>query len=108
MSEDHSGCQVCGRRDVGLKKDGTLRQHVHADQRGSSFMAPKSGRCEGAGKLPKRTQYGARFKPDGPVFAEASREKAAALIAEHGRGVLVAHDYVPGQHSDDEWYEVPS
>lgn len=107
MSEqEFAGCQVCGRKDVTLKKDGTVRHHAPASSQGSSFLSDRQYRCGGSGKLPKRIQYGVRFKPDGPVFAEASREKAEALRDEKGRGVLVAHEFVQGQPSDDEWREV--
>jgi hypothetical protein len=99
MSEqEFAGCQVCGRKDVGMKKDGTVRTH--------GWVQPSGNSCDGSGKLPKCVQYGVRFKPDGPVFAEASREKAEALRDEKGRGVLVAHEFVQGQPSDDEWREV--
>lgn len=50
---EHGGCPVCSRTDIGLKKDGTLRMHVHANRKGSSFLTPHSGRCDGAGKPPK-------------------------------------------------------
>lgn len=49
----HGGCRVCGRTDVDLKADATLRMHVHANRKGSSFLAPTSGRCDGAGRPPK-------------------------------------------------------
>lgn len=55
MSEQaHKGCRVCGRTDIGLKADGTLRMHVHAARKGgNSFLMPRSGRCEGAGEPPE-------------------------------------------------------
>lgn len=107
MSEqEFAGCQVCGRKDVTLKKDGTVRHHAPTSSRGSSFLSERQYRCDGAGKPPKRIQYGVRFKPDGPVFAENSRAKAEALRDKEGRGVLVAHEFVPHQPSTDEWYEI--
>jgi hypothetical protein len=52
--QTHQGCRVCGRTDVQLKADGTLRMHVHAQRKGgNSFLMPSSGRCEGAGEPPK-------------------------------------------------------
>lgn len=51
--QQHAGCRFCGRTDVGLKKDGTLRMHVRADRKGSSFLGPTSNRCHGAGHPPK-------------------------------------------------------
>lgn len=54
MSDDtHQGCRVCARTDVGLKKDGTLRQHVHAAWKGSGFLRPGGSRCDGVGHPPK-------------------------------------------------------
>lgn len=53
MANEHEGCRVCGRTDVGLKKDGTLRMHVRPDRKGSSFLGPASNRCHGAGEPPK-------------------------------------------------------
>lgn len=49
----HEGCRVCGRTDVSLKADGTLRMHVRADRKGSSFLFPDGNRCRGAGHPPK-------------------------------------------------------
>lgn len=49
----HAVCRVCRRTDVQLKADQTLRMHVHADRKGSSFLLPGSGRCPGAGHPPK-------------------------------------------------------
>ncbi len=51
--DEHNGCSECGRTDVGLKKDGTLRMHVHAHLKGQSFLVPSGNRCRGAGKPPK-------------------------------------------------------
>lgn len=53
MSDEHGGCRVCGRTDVRLKKDGTLRQHVHAAYKGSGFLRPGGSRCDGVGEPPK-------------------------------------------------------
>jgi hypothetical protein len=50
---EHKGCRVCGRTDVGLKKDGTLRMHVHAAYKGSGFLRPGGSRCDGVGHPPK-------------------------------------------------------
>ena len=53
MANEHEGCRVCGRTDVGLKRDGTLRQHVHAAYKGSGFLRPGGSRCDGVGHPPK-------------------------------------------------------
>lgn len=53
MADKHKGCRVCGRTDVGLKKDGTLRQHVNAAYKGSGFLRPGGSRCDGVGHPPK-------------------------------------------------------
>jgi hypothetical protein len=50
---EHQGCRVCDRTDVGLKKDGTLRQHVHAAYKGSGFLRPGGSRCDGVSHPPK-------------------------------------------------------
>lgn len=50
--EEHAGCRVCGRTDVGLKKDGTLRMHVRA-KGGNAWLRPGGNRCHGAGEPPK-------------------------------------------------------
>jgi hypothetical protein len=42
MANEH--CRVCGRTDVGLKKDGTLRMHVRPDRKGISFLHPTANR----------------------------------------------------------------
>ncbi|MFI6496869.1 hypothetical protein [Nonomuraea typhae] len=53
MSEQtHQGCRVCGRTDVSLKKDGTLRQHVNAAYKGSGFLRPGGSHCDGTGQPP--------------------------------------------------------
>lgn len=52
-TETHEGCRVCSRTDVTLKADGTLRMHVHANRKGSSFLFPGGNRCHGAGEPPK-------------------------------------------------------
>ncbi|MBN6054549.1 hypothetical protein JYK22_21585, partial [Nonomuraea sp. RK-328] len=52
-TKTHQGCRVCGRTDVSLKKDGTLRQHVHAAYKGSGFLRPGGSRCDGVGHPPK-------------------------------------------------------
>ncbi len=49
----HGGCQTCGRTDVSLKKDGTLRHHAGQSGRGSSFLSEREYRCKGSGKPPK-------------------------------------------------------
>jgi hypothetical protein len=49
----HKGCRVCGRTDVTLKANNTLRMHVHANRKGSSLLGPTSGRCDGANHPPK-------------------------------------------------------
>lgn len=56
MPAEHGGCQACGRTDVTLKKDGTLRHHVHEDAKGSAHVSPYGSRCEGSGKPPKTVQ----------------------------------------------------
>lgn len=56
MSEQtkaHEGCRVCGRTDVTLKADSTLRMHVNAAYKGSGFLRPGGSRCDGAGEPPK-------------------------------------------------------
>lgn len=50
---EHLGCRVCLRRDVSLKKDETLRQHVRAELKGKSFLIPSGNRCSGTGHPPK-------------------------------------------------------
>lgn len=51
--ETHQGCQVCGRADIGLKRDGTLRHHVDAAHKGSGFLLPGGSRCRGTGHPPQ-------------------------------------------------------
>lgn len=53
LGDTHGGCRVCSRTDVKLKADETLRMHVHAQLKGSSFLAPRGNRCRGAGHPPK-------------------------------------------------------
>lgn len=52
-SDEHGGCRVCGRTDVTLKADETLRHHVHTFAKGSSFLRAQGGRCGGSGHPPK-------------------------------------------------------
>lgn len=48
--DEHGGCSVCGRTDVSLKKNGTLRAHVHGDHRGMQVFV---GQCKGSGQPPQ-------------------------------------------------------
>lgn len=50
--EKHGGCRVCGRTDVTLKADGTLRMHAHT-KGGNAWLRPGGNRCHGAGEPPK-------------------------------------------------------
>ncbi len=52
-ADPHGGCRVCSRTDVSLKFNGTLRMHVRADRKGSSFLFPDGNRCPGAGYPPR-------------------------------------------------------
>ncbi len=57
--DEHGGCSVCGRTDVTLKKDGTLRMHVRADAKGNSHAMSWTSlgpRCSGSGKPPKSVE----------------------------------------------------
>jgi hypothetical protein len=49
----HGGCRACGRTDVQLKKNDTLREHVHAKTKSSSFLWTRSRSCEGSWHPPK-------------------------------------------------------
>ncbi|MFF0864193.1 hypothetical protein ACFYUV_20710 [Nonomuraea sp. NPDC003560] len=83
--EEHKGCRVCGRVDVGLKKDGTLRMHVRADRKGSSFLGPTSNRCHGAGEPPKGVlgHYAQRVVANLlPHFDDLKDPVVAAVIGE--------------------------
>lgn len=48
----HNGCPVCGRTDVQLKKDGTLRHHAGPTNT-PTHDGRRAYRCGGAGKAPK-------------------------------------------------------
>lgn len=49
---DRGECRVCG-RSMQLKKDGTLRAHVHANMLGGSHLSPYGGHCRGSGQPPR-------------------------------------------------------
>jgi len=94
-TETHEGCRVCGRTDVDLKKDGTLRMHVRPERKGSAFrFFPSGNRCDGAGHPPKGVlgHYAQRvianllpYFPDlkDPITAEVIGE---AIQNHHARG----------------------
>lgn len=84
--EEPTRCGVC-RSEVALKKDGTVRQH---------------GRCTGGGERPLMTQYGVQWGPGKPVMTYGSRSDTERQIKERSRGVLMFHEGIPGQ-SSDQW-----
>ncbi|MDH2424790.1 hypothetical protein [Sphaerisporangium sp. TRM90804] len=118
LGDTHKGCRVCGRTDVGLKKDETLRMHVRADRKGSSFLFPDGNRCPGAGYPPKGTlgRYARAvletLRPDFPdldgkpyvaeVIGEAIQQNAVvpspafeALLDDLGNWRLRGHRDIP-------------
>ncbi|MFI7125956.1 hypothetical protein ACIBQ1_09700 [Nonomuraea sp. NPDC050153] len=85
MSDEHQGCRVCERTDVGLKKDGTLRQHVHAAYKGSGFLRPGGSRCDGVGHPPKGVlgHYARRVIANLlPFFSDLKEPYVAEVIGE--------------------------
>src|SRR5690242_10434716 len=86
MSTDkHDGCRVCDRKDVTLKADGTLRMHVRADRKGSSFLGQASNRCHGAGEPPKGvlSHYAQRVVANLlPYFDDLKDPTVAGIIGE--------------------------
>lgn len=84
-NEEHEDCRVCGRTDVGLKKDGTLRMHVRPDRKGISFLHPTGNRCHGAGEPPKGVlgHYAQRVLANLlPHFADLKDPMVADVIGE--------------------------
>ncbi|MFI7691748.1 hypothetical protein ACIBQ6_21955 [Nonomuraea sp. NPDC049655] len=130
--EEHAGCRVCGRTDVGLKKDGTLRQHVHAAYKGSGFLRPGGSRCDGVGHPPKgvlgryalaviealRVEFPDLEQPvTAQVIGEAVQQYRAAptpssgfecLLTGHGSWRLRPHMEIPGLVRVACWQPNPS
>lgn len=81
----HAGCRICERTDVDLKKDGTLRRHVHAALKDSSSLRPGGSRCDGVGHPPKGVlgHYAKRVLANLlPHFSDLKDPTVAEIIGE--------------------------